>query len=260
LKDYKFYMKENVSIKLIFVVCFVFLHFYLSQAQRYINLDADSIFSPDTIREFEKPIVRYSLRNAGPDSIYRTDSFLIAFVFNPYYGPKVRIPNTQKWAKDYFTFCFNKDLGKGDTVIFNWKCPSFFKVPYTKVGYVSIVSWFYVIDTNLVKSDPLYLKGSKTNENVVYYFPTSGLTEVDRDINNLVTNPVENGILHFKFPLEKSSTIRLYDALGRLQLLLNEDNVSQTIDLNTFNLSNDIYFLEIEQDDKVLRQKIIIHQ
>jgi len=251
-------MQYIITLKLVFTIGILYLNINISQAQRYINLDADSIFGPDTIREFEKPVVRYSLRNAGPDSICKTDSFLIAFAFNPFFGPEVRIPNTQKWAKEYFTFCFNKDLGKGDTVIFNWKCPSTFKVPYTKIGYVGIVAWFNVVDTHLVKTDPLYLKGLTRKEDVVFYFPTSGLTVAEQDNSILAVNPVENGILHFKSPLEKSSIIRLYDALGRLQLEIMDDSKDSSIDLKPFNLADGFYFLQIEKEEKLYRQKIVI--
>tara|TARA_B100000029_G_scaffold450424_1_gene474362 strand:- start:302 stop:598 length:297 start_codon:yes stop_codon:yes gene_type:complete len=97
---------------------------------------------------------------------------------------------------------------------------------------------------------------------------TSCVTDISEDelsnMLNIYPNPVTNN-MNIEFELEKASELSLAikDVLGRNILNITKGDFSagiHTNSLNTINLSNGTYFIELVSEDKIITKKFIVNK
>ena len=96
----------------------------------------------------------------------------------------------------------------------------------------------------------------QANNIALIEFPKVGINENQQDKNlNIFPNPTTNFLnIQIKKGIQEGS-VKLYNQLGQV-VYSQTKGVFQPIDVNTF--AKGVYFAEVKQEDKVMRQKVVV--
>ncbi len=90
---------------------------------------------------------------------------------------------------------------------------------------------------------------------------TTGFENVEKINLHLFPNP-SNGIFEIEFPYQENENyqLKVFDLTGKIVFEQNDSKIEKNIQLNLSNLTQGIYFLNIQSENKLFRQKILIQK
>ncbi len=247
----------NLRNKIIFSVLICGLLFPMRvMSQREIDLAVTAIVKPDTVFRAVRPTVEIVFKNLGPDSIYTTDTLWFDVTFGSADMQDIRFP--EQYGVKWYEMPFPKDLGKDDSFLYLWQCPSSFDIPITVKGWITVGAWFYSGNVSYCEeSNKKFANNGFYKDKVVYYRHSSDIVSYHLFENIFFPNPISSdGIINIKNENLQGKQILIFDSVGKLILTHDVDN-SAIVSLDISSFRKGMYTIVIASEQETIIQKFI---